>query len=115
MFIGFPTLRWNDLGIILGDTNIRPPDIVKHLSDHDDLSVDTAIGLLDPLDKQNVPRAVTLIQRFNSLEGLPACTNPTDVKMHKAILKWISLSRFSLSQHMCFWQQHFSYDTAQVA
>jgi hypothetical protein len=55
---------------MVGDTNIRPPDIVKHLSSHDDISVEQAAQLLDPLDKHNVPKAVALIQRLHNLQDL---------------------------------------------
>ncbi|KAF8126233.1 hypothetical protein K438DRAFT_1508813, partial [Mycena galopus ATCC 62051] len=41
--------------------------------------------LLDPSDKQNVPKAVSLIQRLYSLENLPPPPNPVEFQTRKAI------------------------------
>ncbi|KAJ7683108.1 hypothetical protein B0H17DRAFT_898767, partial [Mycena rosella] len=45
-----------------------------------------AIQFLDPSDKQNVPKAVSLIQKLVKLKDLPMPTNPTTAKTRKAIV-----------------------------
>ncbi|KAJ6546389.1 hypothetical protein DFH09DRAFT_891781, partial [Mycena vulgaris] len=50
------------------------------------ISKEQAIQFLDPLDKQNVPKAVALIQKLVKLRDLPMPINPTVVKTRKAIV-----------------------------
>ncbi|KAJ7886570.1 hypothetical protein B0H14DRAFT_2338170 [Mycena olivaceomarginata] len=82
---------------MVGDTNIRPPDVVKNLSSHDDISVEQATELLNPADKQNVPKAVALIQRLHNLQDLALPPGPTDAKMRQTVVffsKFLSLFVF---------------------
>ncbi|KAF8135316.1 hypothetical protein K438DRAFT_1640163 [Mycena galopus ATCC 62051] len=79
------TMLRNFLGILVGDINITPSDIVTHLSALPDVSLEQAKQLLDPSDKQNVPKAVSLIQRLYSLENLPPPPNPVEFQTRKAI------------------------------
>ncbi|KAJ7772155.1 hypothetical protein B0H14DRAFT_2402175 [Mycena olivaceomarginata] len=50
------------------------------------MTVEKATQLLDPADKQNVPKAVTLVQELNTLQDLPMPLSPGDVKTRKAII-----------------------------
>jgi hypothetical protein len=62
---------------MINDTNIRPSDVVDQLALLPNMSVEKAYQLLDPSDKQNVPKAVTLVQSLLQLKDLPASPNPT--------------------------------------
>ncbi|KAJ7936626.1 hypothetical protein B0H13DRAFT_1589535, partial [Mycena leptocephala] len=44
-----------------------------------------ALGLLDPADKQNVPKAITLVQELSNLRLLPSPLNPTEAQNRKTI------------------------------
>src|ERR1700676_3722143 len=59
---------------MINDANIRPSDIVDQLALLPNMSIEK---LLDPSDKQNVPKAVTLVQSLLQLKDLPASLNPT--------------------------------------
>lgn len=67
---GFATLLRNTSGILVYGTNITPQHTIDKLSKLPELSHEAARELLDPADKQNVPKAVGLIQRLASLETL---------------------------------------------
>jgi hypothetical protein len=62
---------------MLDDNNIMPHHIIEHLTDLPDMTVEKAYQLLDPADKQNVPKAVTLLQNLLQLKDLPPPSNPT--------------------------------------
>ncbi|PPR04251.1 hypothetical protein CVT26_004196 [Gymnopilus dilepis] len=72
IFKRFATLMRNTMGIIIYGTNITPYHIIKELSKLPDLSLESARELLDPADKQNVPKAVALVQHLSALKKLPA-------------------------------------------
>lgn len=76
VFKRFATLLRNLLGIVIRDTIITPEDSIRFLALLHDMTLEKACNLLDPADKQNVPKAVTLIQLLNKLKGLPFPTNP---------------------------------------
>ncbi|KAJ6591399.1 hypothetical protein B0H10DRAFT_1830052 [Mycena sp. CBHHK59/15] len=50
------------------------------------MTTEKATQLLDPADKQNVPKAVTLIQLLHALRDLPMPLNPGKAKTRKAII-----------------------------
>ena len=58
---------------MVNDTNIRPHDIIEHLSrlPGKTIQVDEARQLLDPSDKQNVPKAVSLVQHLSMPDEAP--------------------------------------------
>ncbi|KAF8993733.1 hypothetical protein BDQ17DRAFT_1252608, partial [Cyathus striatus] len=85
IFKHFSTLLRSKNGVMVCDTNITPVDIILHLSQLPDMTLQKAITLLDPADKQNVPKAVSLIQHLLKLESLPIPSNPADIKKRKAI------------------------------
>lgn len=66
--VGFATLLRNVDGVMVNDTQVLPTDIVENLSALPGVSREVALGLLDPADKQNVPKAVSLIQHLNMLK-----------------------------------------------
>ncbi|KAJ7442929.1 hypothetical protein B0H11DRAFT_1748755, partial [Mycena galericulata] len=79
------TLLRNEAGILVGPTNILPHDTVNHLAELSSLTLDQAKLLLDPSDKQNVSKAVSLVQRLSELLSLPIPLNPSSSKTRKAI------------------------------
>ncbi|KZW01559.1 hypothetical protein EXIGLDRAFT_760768 [Exidia glandulosa HHB12029] len=78
--IGFATLLRSAQGVILFSTNIRPADTLLQLSTLGDMSREAAIQLLDPADKQNVPKAVKLMQ---CLHKLPRSVPATAGELHR--------------------------------
>ncbi|KAJ7025828.1 hypothetical protein C8F04DRAFT_1046127 [Mycena alexandri] len=79
------TLLRNSNGIMVGKTNIQPHDIVEHLAALPDVTLAQAKELLDPSDKQDVPKAVTLIQRLCHLKDLPPPSNPIQTETRRSI------------------------------
>ena len=63
----FATLMRNPQGIMIFDDNLLPINIVTHLSNFGGMSRAKARQLLDPSDKQNVPKAVSLVQTLEQL------------------------------------------------
>ena len=84
IFKRFATLLRSILGIIIKDLNISPHDIVEQLAFL--MPVEKAHQLLDPVDKQNVPKAVTLVQSLLQLKDLPENDNPRISNNRQAIL-----------------------------
>ena len=62
---------------MINDVNITPSDVVDQLVLLPNMSVEKAHQLLDPSDKQNVHKAVTLVQSLLQVQDLPASLNPT--------------------------------------
>ncbi|KAK7020913.1 hypothetical protein R3P38DRAFT_3548264 [Favolaschia claudopus] len=81
----FATLTRHMLGIAIGDTVLKPTDVIKHLTMLPNITLETAKALLDPADKQNVPKAITLVQRMHQLRELDTPQNPSDRKIRHAI------------------------------
>ena len=63
----FATLMRNPQGIMIFDDNLLPINIVTHLSNFGGMSRAKAHQLLDPSDKHNVPKAVSLVQTLEQL------------------------------------------------
>ncbi|KAJ7104870.1 hypothetical protein C8R44DRAFT_807209 [Mycena epipterygia] len=82
----FGTLLRNPLGIMIFEMNIKPEDIIQHLRDLDKMDEEMASQLLDPGDKQNVPKAVSLVQHLEKLRDLPIPTNPTMAHQRNTIM-----------------------------
>ncbi|KAJ7766390.1 hypothetical protein DFH07DRAFT_769929 [Mycena maculata] len=82
----FSTLLRSSAGLMINDTMIKPQDIIKHLCDLPHMGNEDAELLLDPMDKQNVPKAVTLEQKLSELKDLPPPSNPTDAHNRKHIV-----------------------------
>jgi hypothetical protein len=85
IFKRFATLIHSPSGTLVNDTNIYPGDVLenlvamgKHVSD--------AKELLNPSDKQNVPKAVRLLQSLKKLENVPLPPLPANAQCrHKVI------------------------------
>lgn len=71
---------------MLGDFFITPNDILEQLLELPKMTREEAIGLLDPQDKQNVPKAVTLLQSLLQLKDLSASLSPTTEHHRQAII-----------------------------
>ncbi|KAF8155394.1 hypothetical protein B0H34DRAFT_849557 [Crassisporium funariophilum] len=76
VFKRFATLLQNPQGFLVHDTLVTATDIVQHLAALPDMSVEDASSLLTPTDRQNVPKAVSLIQHLQLVQGLPAPLHP---------------------------------------
>ena len=74
-------LMRNSLGFMINDTNIGPYDLINNLSRLPQMSAEAARQLLDPSDKQNVPKAVSLIQHLSMLDQ--ASRAPYDAAAHR--------------------------------
>lgn len=81
--VGFATLLRNPNGILVADVQITSLDILKHLRTV--MPIDKAGQLLDPADKQNVPKAVNLIQALRKVEDTPSADKPPDSLRHQRI------------------------------
>ncbi|KAK7037056.1 hypothetical protein R3P38DRAFT_2517108 [Favolaschia claudopus] len=80
------TLLRNLAGIMIGESLIQPLDIVQHLSALPEVTLEAAKQLLDPADKQNVPKAVSLIQQLRKLDGLVIPPHTSEAKMRKSVV-----------------------------
>ncbi|KAH9922494.1 uncharacterized protein B0H18DRAFT_1212572 [Fomitopsis serialis] len=67
----FATLIRNPRGIMVNDTLFQRSDFLAHLLDLPNMSSEDARRLLDPADKQNVPKAVRLVQELLNVKELP--------------------------------------------
>lgn len=81
----FGTLLRNFKGTLVHDTMISPPSVLRHLCRVPDMNRERALQLLDPSDKQNVPKAVSLVQELNKIQTLSIPENPSDAKMHSTL------------------------------
>lgn len=86
IFKRFATLLRCLLGFMLHDVNVTPSDIVDQLVELSNMSLKKAHQLLDPADKQNVPKAVSLIQHLLLLKDLPPHSNPTHMHCRSTII-----------------------------
>jgi len=86
IFKCFATLLQSATGLMLGDNHIGSEDIIKHFTELPDMTQEKAYQLLDPADKQNVPKAVTLLQSLLQLKDLPQPLLPGAHSKHRAIL-----------------------------
>lgn len=86
----------SSLGILIGNTALHFEDFLITLTVMDKLSNKQAHKLLDPVDKQNVPKAVNLLQTLKEQSVLmPDDANPTCLSRLKRVnLLSIILSKF---------------------
>ena len=79
--IGWCTLIRSILGIVMRDLVLDRDYFAKHLLHIPGMTAETAAGLIDLMDNQNVPKAIKLLQAIISLSNLPtADLNPTEQK-----------------------------------
>jgi len=58
------------------DTFITATDVIKQLTGLPDMSAEDANSLLNPTDRQNVPKAASLIQHLQLVHDLPLLAHP---------------------------------------
>lgn len=81
---GFATLLRNESGIMVGDQHINAEIVLNHLCTLEGMTREKARELLNPADKQNVPKAVRLIQSLSKLEEIP--DSPSQEKERRALI-----------------------------
>ncbi|KAJ7794193.1 hypothetical protein B0H14DRAFT_2392706, partial [Mycena olivaceomarginata] len=82
----YGTLLRNTSGIMIGDTNILPSDTLQNLSALSEVTIERAQQLLNPGDKQNVPKAVSLVQHLDKLKDLELPIHPGEIQMRKSVV-----------------------------
>ena len=94
----FATMIRSSLGILIGNTALHFEDFRITLTVMDKLSNKQAHELLDPADKQNVPKAVNLLQTLKEQSVLkPHDANPTRLfRLKRVNLLAIILGKFLL-------------------
>ena len=88
IFKQFTTLLRSTAGFMINDVNITPSDVVDQLVLLPNMSVEKAHQLLDPSDKQNVPKAATLVQSLLQLQNLYVSLNPT-INCHRQAIVFV--------------------------
>ena len=86
IFKRLATLLRSAGGIQIAEVWINAEDILDALSESSGMTCDQAIQLLDPSDKQNVPKAVHLVQSLLKVKALPLSPNPTVRECQKALV-----------------------------
>lgn len=82
----FATLIRSPSGIQIGDTQILSSDVFKALNHLEGMTPQKAELLLNPADKQNVPKAVNLLQSLFDLEGSKIIANPAIIQRIRKIV-----------------------------
>src|SRR5882762_5358081 len=85
IFKQLATLLCKVVVFIVNDINIRASDIVEQLVLLPDMTLEKACQLLDPSDKQNVPKAVALLQSLLQIKQLSKSPDPTINRRRDAI------------------------------
>jgi hypothetical protein len=67
-------------GLMVGTTMLTRPAFIDHLASLPDISADDAEILLDPLDKQNVPKATKLLQCLRRIREASDITDLTSIE-----------------------------------
>lgn len=80
---GFATLLRNPNGIMVRDSPILSHNVFEHLQALPSMSTSTMQQLLDPADKQNVPKAVHLLQLLLSLDSKQATLPTSPSQTHR--------------------------------
>lgn len=86
IFKCFATLLRCMHGFMINDVHVTPYDIVDQLVDLPNMTIEKARQLLDPADKQNVPKAVSLLQHLIQLKSLSIHPNPVHNHRQSAIV-----------------------------
>jgi rRNA processing protein Gar1 len=89
IFKRFSTLLCNVSSFMVKDINIRPSDIVEQLTLLPNMTFEKACQLLDPSDKQNVPKAVSLLQSLLQIKQLPKSPDPT-INRHRDAIAFVA-------------------------
>jgi hypothetical protein len=83
-----------------------PTDVIKHLAMLPHITIEKAKGLLDPLDKQNVPKVITMVQEMHTLRDLPMPENPSEERSGTQSIS-MQNSWDILSFHSLMWTKVF--------
>ncbi|KAF6742437.1 hypothetical protein DFP72DRAFT_1022411 [Ephemerocybe angulata] len=83
IFKRFATLLRNTSGFMVEETNINASDVLKHLTELDGMTREVAEELLNPADKQNVPKAVSLLQHLKRMEESTGIGPLTPAEEHR--------------------------------
>ncbi|KAI0066999.1 hypothetical protein BV25DRAFT_1897244 [Artomyces pyxidatus] len=75
----FATLLRSPSGILIHGTIITPTHVLANLAALPHMSKVSANELMNPADKQNVPKAVNLVQELNRLDSLGEPANPSEL------------------------------------
>jgi hypothetical protein len=81
----FATLLRSPVGIMIHDTNITPQDTLENLVSLG-MSLEKARESMNPADKQNVPKAVQLVQNLLKIETADCPVIPAAAHRHHRIL-----------------------------
>ena len=86
-FLGFATLLRAREGILLNTSIVNKHQLHSHLPQLPHITQASVESLIDPSDKQNVPKAVTLIQSLAQLKSLDITHHsPSQVNEHQSIV-----------------------------
>lgn len=72
----FATMIRSPKGIQVGNVHITSADVLRALEQLPNMTLQEALNLLSPVDKQNVPKAVNLLQCLTQLDGQTIIGNP---------------------------------------
>ena len=84
-FKRFGTLLRSKSGITIFGDHLKAADIHAQLCELPNMTRDEASQLLDPADKQNVPKAVKLLQLLLETESLDLAAQPARARHQKSI------------------------------
>jgi len=83
---GFATLLRAREGILVNKSIVNKNHLRSHLVRLPHIEPDSVESLIDPADKQNVPKAVTLIQSLSQLKSLNTNGyNPSQINKHQSL------------------------------
>ncbi|KAF9782877.1 hypothetical protein BJ322DRAFT_1009302 [Thelephora terrestris] len=86
IFKRFATLLRSREGLLIHTTVVNKNHLRSHLIQLTDVTEKTIESLIDPADKQNVPKAVALIQRLSQLHDLATSSyTPSQLEEHRAL------------------------------
>ncbi|KAF8055441.1 hypothetical protein FPV67DRAFT_1435919 [Lyophyllum atratum] len=86
IFKRFATLLRSPNGITVFNDHLTTNDILQQLCYLPGMTREKARQLLDPSDKQNVPKAVSLIQHLLKLEDLPTPAHPSEARHRHSVV-----------------------------
>ena len=85
--VGFATLLRSREGLLVRTTVVNKEHLRTHLVRLDNVSEKVVESLVDPADKQNVPKAVALIQHLSRLRDLNTSSyTPSQLEEHHALV-----------------------------
>jgi hypothetical protein len=85
LYSGFATLFRSSEGFLVNDKIVGPTDIIAQLSCLPSMTSSDATSLLYPSDRQNVPKAVSLIQHLLQARDLPETNHPGENRSRKQV------------------------------